>query len=161
MHRSNTIYKWTQTKTVIDKYVNWFWCERTTADIIFHWSKRYNALWAGILARMDSLKLIKFKVKLVFFYLFFLSCSFLIHKMLIDGLELCGLLVDYCVVFISSLDSHSDGTHSMQSINWWESDVMPHFSKSFVIKKQTHLHLDGLRMSQFSANFHFLGELFL
>ncbi len=34
-----------------------------------------------------------------------------------DGLEWCGLLVDYCDVFISCLDSHA-------------SDVMLHFSKS-------------------------------
>ncbi len=40
---------------------------------------------------------------------------------LTGGLELCGLLVG-CDVFISSLDSHSDGTHSLQ------------------INKQTHLH---------------------
>ncbi len=26
--------------------------------------------------------------------------------------------VDYCDVFISCLDSHSDGTHSLQSIHW-------------------------------------------
>uniref|UniRef100_A0A8C1BGS5 Leptin receptor overlapping transcript-like 1 n=1 Tax=Cyprinus carpio carpio TaxID=630221 RepID=A0A8C1BGS5_CYPCA len=37
--------------------------------------------------------------------------------MLTDGLECCGLLVDYCDVFISCLDSHSDGTHSLQSIH--------------------------------------------
>ncbi len=30
----------------------------------------------------------------------------------------CGLLVDYCDVFISYLDSHSDGTHSLQRSNW-------------------------------------------
>ncbi len=41
-----------------------------------------------------------------------------LHKMLIDGLEWCGLLVDYCDVFFSCLDSHSDGTHSLQRINW-------------------------------------------
>ncbi len=41
---------------------------------------------------------------------------FSLHKMLIDGLEWCGLLVDYYDVFISCLDSHSDGTHSLQSI---------------------------------------------
>ncbi len=35
------------------------------------------------------------------------------HKTLIDELERCGLLVDYCDVFISCLDSHSDGTHSL------------------------------------------------
>ncbi len=38
--------------------------------------------------------------------------------------------VDYCDVFISCLDSHSDGTHSLQSIHWWVSDVMLQFSKS-------------------------------
>ncbi len=41
-----------------------------------------------------------------------------------------GLLVDYCDVFISCLDSHSDGTHSLQSIHCWDSDAMLHFSKS-------------------------------
>ncbi len=43
---------------------------------------------------------------------------FLLHKMLSDGLKSCGLLVDYYAVFISSLDSHSDGTHSLQRFHW-------------------------------------------
>ncbi len=38
--------------------------------------------------------------------------------------------VDYCDVFISCLDSHSDGTHSLQRIYCWASDGMLHFSKS-------------------------------
>ncbi len=38
--------------------------------------------------------------------------------------------VDYCDVFISCLDSHSDGTHSLQRIHWRDSDAMLHFSKS-------------------------------
>ncbi len=58
--------------------------------------------------------------------------------MLIDGLELCGSLVDYWDVFISCLDSHFDGTHSLQWIHWWASDVMLNFSKSILMKKQTH-----------------------
>ncbi len=49
-------------------------------------------------------------------------------------------------VFISCLDSHSDGTHSLQKIHWWGSDV--HFSQSVRIKKQTHLHF-----GQFGVNF--------
>ncbi len=53
--------------------------------------------------------------------------SFLLHKMLIDGLDLCGLLVDYCDVFVSS---HSDGTHSLPKIHWWASHVMLNFLKS-------------------------------
>ncbi len=72
---------------------------------------------------------------------FFETWMFLLHKILIDGLESCGLLVDYCDVFISCLDSHSDGTHSLQSIHWWANYIMLHFSESFLMKKQTHLHL--------------------
>ncbi len=45
--------------------------------------------------------------------------------MLTDGLESCGLL--RC--FISCLDSHSDGTHSLQRIHCWASDAMLHFPK--------------------------------
>ncbi len=37
--------------------------------------------------------------------------------------------VHYCDVFISCLDSHSDGTHSLQRIHCWASDAMLHFSK--------------------------------
>ncbi len=52
-----------------------------------------------------------------------------------------GLHVEYCDVFISCLDSHSDGTHSLQMIHCWASDVVQNFSKSGLTKKQTHLHL--------------------
>ncbi len=45
--------------------------------------------------------------------------------------------VDYRDVFISCLDFHSDGTHSLQRIHWWASDVMLNFSKSVLMKKQT------------------------
>ncbi len=77
--------------------------------------------------------------------------SFSLHKMLIDGLEWCGLLMDYCDVFISCLDSHSDGTHSLQRIHWWASDVMLHFSK----RNKLMSFLDGLRVNRFLPNFHF------
>ncbi len=48
----------------------------------------------------------------------------LLQKTLIDGLEWCGLNVDYCYVWIL-------GTHSLQR------DVMLDFSKSVLMKKQT------------------------
>ncbi len=88
-------------------------------------------------------------------YLYFLQTfhSFWLQLMLTDGLEWCGLLVDYCDVFISSLDSHSDGTHSLQRIHWWTSDVKLNFSKSFLMKKQTSL---GCHEGEcISAKFHF------
>ncbi len=66
--------------------------------------------------------------------------------------------VDYLwitVMFLSlSLDSHSDGTHSLQRIHWWVSDVMLDFSKSVLMKKQIHPHLEWP-----IGKFSFLGEL--
>ncbi len=44
--------------------------------------------------------------------------------------------MDYCNVFLSCLGSHSDGTHSLQRIDWWASDAMLHFSKSVRMKKK-------------------------
>ncbi len=78
---------------------------------------------------------------------FLQTCSFSIHKTVIDGLEWRGLLVDYCDVFISCLDSHSDGTHSLQSelffpnLFWWRNKFIYVFNV--------------LRESTFSANFPF------
>ncbi len=48
--------------------------------------------------------------------------------------------VDYCDIFISCLVSHSDGTHSLQSIHCWDTDAMLHFSKEFLMNIQTHQH---------------------
>ncbi len=44
-----------------------------------------------------------------------LNDGFVSHK---RGLASCGLLVDYCDIFISYLGSHFDGTHSLQRIHW-------------------------------------------
>ncbi len=70
----------------------------------------------------------------------------------------CGLL--WC--FISCLDSHSDGTHSLQRIHWWASYVMLNFNKTFPVKKHTHLHLGcPADESIFSAHLNFGGGLLL
>ncbi len=71
-------------------------------------------------------------------------------------LNSCGLLVNYCEVFISCLDSHSDGTHSLQRIHWWASDIMQHFSKS---DKETNSFTSLMNWGW--VNFTFLGELSL
>ncbi len=81
-----------------------------------------------------------------------LQTVFSLHNELIAGLKWCGLLVDYCDVFISCLDSHSDGTHSLQRIHWWASEVMLNFSISVLLKKLIYI-LNSLRMSKFWANF--------
>ncbi len=70
-----------------------------------------------------------------------------------DGLECCGLLVDYCDVFISCLDSHSDGTHSLQRIHYWASDVLLNVFKS---DKETNSSTSWMTWGWvFSANIHF------
>ncbi len=62
--------------------------------------------------------------------------------------------MDNCAVFISCLNSHSDGTHTLQRIHWLANDVLLNFSKS-VLKKKLIFILDGLRVNTFSANLHF------
>ncbi len=120
MHRSSTIYKWKQSKIFLNKYAGGFWCERKTGDALFHWRK-HHGLWT-------FWPEVTFEVKNALMDFFLQTCSFSLYKMLTDGLEWCGLLVDYCDVFISCLDSHSDGTHSLQRIHWWASDVMVNYT---------------------------------
>ncbi len=103
---------------------------------------------------MDCGLKLTFQVKNAFLQ----TCRFSLRKTLIDGLESCGLLVDYCDVFISSLDSHSDGTHSLQRFHWWTSDVMLTFSKSVQMKKQTHLHLGWPEGEYIFSKFSFLSD---
>ncbi len=56
----------------------------------------------------------------------------------------CGLLWG----FISCLDSHSDGTHSLQRVHWWTSDVI----SPNLLQWGNKLILNGLRVSTFLAN---------
>ncbi len=44
--------------------------------------------------------------------------------------------VDYCDVFFSCLDSHFDGTHSLQMINLWENEMMQNYYKCVLMNKQ-------------------------
>ncbi len=45
----------------------------------------------------------------------FFTNSLSLDNTLIVGLELYGLLVDYCDISISSLNSHFVGTHNLQN----------------------------------------------
>ncbi len=52
------------------------------------------------------------------------------------------------------LDSHSDGTHSLQSIHWWASDLNATFLQTWWRNKLIFI-LDSIRVHTFSANVHF------
>ncbi len=105
-------------------------CFKRIVDLYFSWKQWFNI--QNILI-MD---------------LFLQTLTFSLLKMLIDRLDWCGLIVDYCDVFISCLDSHSDGTHSLPLVIklcnatflqiWWRNKL---------------IYMDGLRVSTFSANF--------
>ncbi len=60
-----------------------------------------------------------------------------------------GLVWIIVMFYISCLDSHSDGTHSLQSIHESASDVMLHFSKSVLMRNKLIHILDSLRASTF------------
>ncbi len=59
--------------------------------------------------------------------------------------------VDYCDVFISCLDTHSDGTHSLQKIHWWASDAMQIFFQNLF----TWTNLAVLSKMYFRVNYSF------
>ncbi len=82
-----------------------FWCERTTGVGLFHWRKRYYVLWIGILDRSDVLELIM--------DLFLANTQLLISQDINWWTEFVWVIV----MFISSLNSHSDGIHSLLSIS--------------------------------------------
>ncbi len=109
----------------------------------------------------DSDEMTFFNEEINITVLFLTNMQIFTSQDIINGLEWCGLLVDYCDVFISCLDSHSDGTHSLQRIHCWAGDGMLHFSKSVLMKKQTPLHLGWPEAEYIFSKFSFLSELFL
>ncbi len=81
MYRPNTIYKQKQSKTVLNKYVCGFWCERTTDfPLALLW------IMTRILARSDGLKL----KHLIDGFVYYKSRNFTRHYLM--DLEFCGLL---------------------------------------------------------------------
>ncbi len=145
-----------QAKTVLNKYVGGSGCEGITGTGLFHWRKCYYGLWTGIFIRSDSLKLKCLNDGFVSEA----QASCFTRFQSIDW-SCMVQLVDYCDVFISCLESHSDGTHSLQRIDWWASVVMLNFSKCVLVNKQTHLHLGWSEGEYIFGKFSFWGEQFL
>ncbi len=90
----------------------------------FYW-RGEALLWARILTRRDILMM----------DLFLTNMQLFVSQ---DVNWWTGVVWISCVLlwcFISCLDSHSDGTHSLQMMHWCPSDVMLHFSKSVLMKK--------------------------
>ncbi len=65
------------------------------------------------------------------------------------------------LIFVSAVWTHSDGTHSLQRMHCWASNLMLYFSKSVLMKKQTHLHLGWREGEYVVMKIVFLVKLFL
>ncbi len=128
--RGGSKWKFWQNDPVLNNYVAGIWCERATGDGLFRWRK----CWIK-----DSYfgQKCQFQIKMPCWNCFLWMHHFSFQKMLTDGLESCGILVDYSDVFITRLDFHSDGTHSLQSIHWWASDAMLNFAFYVSMKKNS------------------------
>ncbi len=101
-----------------------------------------------MLARSNSLKL-----KMSQWWICFLqSHSFWLLKIL-TLMDRSG--VDYCDVFISCLDSHSDGTHSLHSFasKWWNATFLQ------IWWRNKHLHLGWPEDEHIFSIMSFLGKL--
>ncbi len=134
--RSSNVYK--PAKTVLNKYVGVFWCERQQEIDFF----------TGGSIIMDC----GFKKLKTFWWICFLQTQAFLASQ--DVNKWCGL---HCDVFISCLDSHSNGTHSLQRIHWsaMECDNSPN-----LVKKKLSSVLYGLRVRTFLAHFHFCVNYF-
>ncbi len=111
--------------------------------LIFSLEKHYYRLSTHLLVERSSLKLKH------------LNDGFVSYKHASFHFCYAVLLVNYCDVFISCLDSHSDGTHSLQIedilVNKW-------FNARFLQiwwRNKFIYFLDGMIVSTFSANFNF------
>ncbi len=77
---------------------------------LFHWRKSYYGLWTLCILVKNVLMLDLF------------------HLLSSPDVNWWTGVVWIIVMFLS--DSHSDGTHSLQSIHCWDTDAETHFSKS-------------------------------
>ncbi len=96
-----------------NKYVGEFWCERTTGVDLFTGGSVIMHYGLIFLSRSENLKL-----KCLDGFVSYKHASFCFPRHYIYGQESYGLLADYCDIFSSRLNSHSDGTHSLQTIHW-------------------------------------------
>ncbi len=112
----------------------WIWCERTTGNGVFYLiCLLEEALWWLTDWYFGQKRWFEVKIQ---------NEDFVSYKYApITTQDInwrTGFTCSTCNVLIGYFDSHTDGTHSLQRINWWASDVMLHSSKSTPIKNPSH-----------------------
>ncbi len=105
MHRSNKVYKWKTVHTRFNHTCQWI------------------LMWEDTSFSLEEAQKQWFKCFIAGFVSYKHAAFHSSRDELMNWSD-----VDYCDVFISCLESHSDGTHSLLVIYWRASDVMLHFS---------------------------------
>ncbi len=126
-----------QAKTVQNsskQICGWNLMWETTGDALLHWRKRYYGLW--------------FQVKNVF--VSHKHVDYCLLKMLTDGLEWCGLLWGLYQLFGLSFWRHPFTAEDPLLRQWCRDTFLQIWWRNKLIYI-----LDNLRVSTFSANFHF------
>ncbi len=88
-------------------------------------------------------------------------CTKIKHRLTAKRFQNCSkqiCFVDYCDVFISCLDFHSVGTHSLQRIHWWASFQVK-YSPKVLFRTILYLHIYPHIRAQFFTVLHNLSEL--
>ncbi len=135
-------------KTALNKYVGGFWRERITGDGLFQWWKRYYGFkLLCFLTKSNGLKLKHLNDGF--------SCKHaafgFTRRSLIDGLEWCGLLVNgFYQLFGLSFWRHPFTAEDPSLSKWCNATFLQIWWRNKLIYI-----LHGLRLSTFSANFHF------
>ncbi len=125
-----------------------FWCERQHKMHFFH---------RGSVIMDYGLV---FELKTSYCWICF---SFCLLQMITDGLECCGLLWCFYQTLIltapihcrASIDSHSDGTHSLQSIHWlsfWRHPFTAEHPLTLILTAPIHWCSDTDAMQHFSKS---------
>ncbi len=136
MHRSSTVYKPKQFKTNMSVDFD----VRGKQEMDFFTEGSVNGDYWLIFGQ-------KWQLKCHWLICFLQTRSFLLHfKMFTDGLEWSGLLW-----FLSAV--WTGGTHSLQRIHWWASDVMLIVFPDLFPWIKTHLHLGWREGFSENANF--------
>ncbi len=149
MNRSSTIYKWKQSKTILNKYVGWFSWDRTT---VMDFSLKEELFWITVWYLGQKLR---FDVKLMM-DLFLTNMQLFTSQNVSCWTGVMPITSGLLGWLYQLFGSHSDGTHSLQD---------PLMSKGYNARffqicynEESHLHLgwpQGENIFIFRMNYSF------
>ncbi len=126
-------------KTFLNKYVDEFWCERTTWDGPFQWRKHYYGLWTRVWPEQ---------------YYLLQTHSFSLHRVLFGGLDSCGLLWCFYQLFGLSFWRHPFTAEDPLVSKWWNGKVLQicSYKETISTHQSYNLHLPDNKNSKIKSD---------